>query len=421
MTDRTDEFLTRDPIWRVEAVIHDGSWYDVAKWARMAKVKPEVVEEWIKVNRQPLNLIKLEQSYRVNYDEVIRWYSLQTDISIEDKIIPKNYPPRLWGGKTEVETFIEAKRRVTSTLTFKTDDPEIVKVCTRALSGIAKVTYDDVNTYKAYGLSDTYMEKALEKVLTTKEIKALQIKKRKGLKHRELSDFPQDFLEEAILFYIDFTSSILRSKEATLKIYLPDKDAIRSQIIEWIIKAMKKFDETQPIPFSGYLNTVLRFWPYDLPDNILGKELSSFQRKRKKAIDKIHKAENNNRKLSSEEIMTEMGCSYDDYVRLSSEHDTWLAERNASELNWSDSSNEKSGTPVGVSTRPRRDVTLAHKISSSIIDTILITSDFSSGMYLITAMGDVIDTSVEKKLSGMKPEFTSVLARELIKRNGLHE
>ena len=421
MADRTKEYPLREPIWRIEAVIHDGSWYDVKKWARVAKVQPEDIESWIRDNRQEVGLIKLEESYRVNYDEIIRWYSKQTDIDITDKIIPKNYPPRLWGGKTEVETFIAAKRRTTSTLTFTTDDEKMVQTCTRALAGIAKVSYEDVNTYKAYGLSDTYMEKALEKVLTTKEIKSLNIKKRKGLKHRELSDFSPEFIEQALLFYIDFASSILRSKESTLKIYLPDKGAIRSQIIEWIIKAMRKFDETQPVPFSGYLNSVLRFWPYDLPDNYLGKELSSFQRNKKKAIDRIHKRENNNRQLSSAEIVEEMKIDFNDYVRLSGEHETWLAERNASELNWTDSANEKAGTMVGVSKRPRRDVPLASKISSAILDTILITADLDSGMYLITAMGEVMDNAIEKKLSTLKPAFTSVLARELVKRNGLHE
>ena len=96
MADRTKEYPLREPIWRIEAVIHDGSWYDVKKWARVAKVQPEDIESWIRDNRQEVGLIKLEESYRVNYDEIIRWYSKQTDIDITDKIIPKNYPPRLW-------------------------------------------------------------------------------------------------------------------------------------------------------------------------------------------------------------------------------------------------------------------------------------------------------------------------------------
>jgi len=50
---------------------------------------------------------------------------------------------------------------------------------------------------------------------------------------------------------------------------------------------MQKFDETQPIPFSGYLSNVLRLWPYDLPDNELGKPLSKFQRIRAKAEEEL--------------------------------------------------------------------------------------------------------------------------------------
>lgn len=420
MVDKTEEFNERSENWRIEAVIHDGSWYDVKKWSKMAKVKPETLEQWIKDNRQRIKLIKSENSFRVNYDEVIKWYASQDDIELDDKLIPKNYPPRLWGGMTEVESFIKAKRRTTATLTFTTDDESILQAITRALAGIARVTYDDVNKYKAYGLSDVYIEKALDKVLTKKEIESLNIKKRKGLKHRELADFSEEFLEQALMFYIDFATNILRSKESTLRIYLSDNDAIRSQIIEWIINAMKKFDERKPIPFSGYLNSVLRFWPYDLPDIYLGKELSAFQREKKKAIDRIHKLENSNRLLSNDEIIKELEIDYDTYTRLTSEHDTWLAERNAGELNWSDSSNEKSGTLVGVSKRPRRDVTLASKISVSILNSVLITSDIESGLFLINSMGDV-DSVDTKTMATLPPEFTKVLAQELVKRNGLKE
>lgn len=72
--DRTREFAKRDPTWRIEAVIHDGSWYTVRKWAKLSKVKDNDIHEWIENNKEKTDLIHMNDSYRLGYDEIIRWY-----------------------------------------------------------------------------------------------------------------------------------------------------------------------------------------------------------------------------------------------------------------------------------------------------------------------------------------------------------
>lgn len=415
MQDKTKEFKKRPPIWRIEAVIHDGSWYDVKKWARVAKVKPDEIEAWIKKNRKSSHLIKSEngESYRVSYDEVLNWYSRQTDISIKDKIIPNNYPPRLWDNQTEVEAFIRVPRRKTSTLTFDTMDDKLIAKTTKALSGVARVRFDSNDKHRAYGLSDEYMRQVLVKALSSKEIDELKIKKRKAILRRELTDFSREFIEEALMFYLPFSRNILKTHMSTLKIYLPDESDLDSQIIAWIVSAMRKFDETKPVPFSGYLNSVLRFWPYDLPDEVLGKELSHFQRQRQKAITELGQELGPDRILSNTEIADKMEMELKDFITLNSQHETWLAERSATTLNWSDSSNEKSGTLVGASAGTETDVILANAISVAIINAALETSNYKDAALIIKSMDK--NEHDEDRLSELSTSFKQEFACELNK------
>lgn len=419
MEDRTADYKARPPEWRIEAVIHDGSWYDIKKWARVAKVKPDVLEDWIAKNKKVFHLIRSEigHSYRVSYDEVLRWYSTQEDISITDKIIPNNYPPRLWDGQTEVEAFIAVPRRDTSTLTFDTMDDDLIKKTTKALSGVARVRYDTNDKHRAYGLSDEYMRQVLVKELTSKDIENLNIKKRKSILRRELTDFSSQFVEDALQFYLPFSRNILKTHMSTLKIYLPDEQDLDSQIIAWIVSAMRKFDETQPIPFSGYLNSVLRFWPYDLPDEVLGKELSNFQRQRQKAIQVLSQEQGTDKILANVEIAERMEIDLKDYTRLNNQHETWLAERNATTLNWSDSANEKSGTIVGSSETSASDVRLAHNISIAAINAGLTTSNFEEASIVIKSMDK--NQYDEERLADLSTDFKQEFAHELYKAGAM--
>lgn len=413
MIDRTDEFKDRDPDWRIEAVIHDGCWYDIKKWARVAKVKAPYLESWIKSNRRRIGLIRSQRghSYRVSYKEIIRWYSLQTDIDIKDKIIPNNYPPRLWGGMTEAEAFIGAPLRSTSTLTFETGDDELIKAVTISLSGVARVRYEK-SKYRAYGLSDEYMRQVLLKELSASEIKELNMKKRKQIKRRELTDFDPDFIEGALKFYVPFSRNALKKHMVTMKIYLPEVGDIESQIIAWVIDAIRKFDETQPVPFSGYLSQVLRFWPYDLPDETLGKELSRFQRNRANAIKELQQRLNTDRSFTHEELSSEMDMDVDDFIDLHSQDEAWKAEKHATTLNYSDSSNEKAGRPVGASVPQTSDVQLAHHISLSLVNAAIETGNYSDAGLIIQAMDkDNYDVSALSSIDGdFKLEFAKELA-----------
>lgn len=340
-----EDFNSQDSVWRIEAVIHDGNWYDKEKWIKVAKVKEEELDKWMFENKDILIESEIG-SYRVGHDEIIRWYE-QEGIDIEESIIPNNFPPRLWTGKTETDVFLEAPRRRVGTISFVIERSGLLEKCVKILKGTAKVMPDKNGRYKAFGLSAVHMKNLLSKGLSKDDFVSLDIKTRAVLMQRELADLPDEWLEGAIEFYSQkFSPNALKSSLSTINIYLPDRHDVHAQTVIWVIKAMKKFNENASVPFAGYLSSVLRHWPYNLPDEYLGKELSRFQRERKRAIDLAVAQGHTDDNVPIEIVAQIMDIPLKSYIELTNEHETWLAEKNATTLTWQDSANEKKGIQI---------------------------------------------------------------------------
>lgn len=404
------QFNAQDDIWKIEAVIHDGNWYDPEKWAKVAKVDKKTLLAWIEDNKDILIESGLG-SYRVGYDEIIRWYE-QEGIDVEESIVPSNFPPKLWGGTTETDVFSNAPRRRVGTISFKVDNNEILDRCVEILKGVGKVMPDEGGRYRAYGLSAIHMKNLLSKGLTESEFESLDIKTRAILLQRELIDLPPEWLSEAITFYANiFAPSILKSAMPTISIYLPNKEDIHSQIVIWVITAMKKFDENASVPFSGYLSSVLRHWPYDLPNEFLGKDLAKFQRERKKAIELIKEEGYKGNNISIETLAEKMDIPKDEYIELNSEHENWLAEKNATALTWEDSANEKKGELLGSEAAVKNDVEKMATISLAAVRAGIETKDWDSMIAVISQIDKSdIDKDINEKLSS---EFLASFAKNL--------
>lgn len=404
------QFNAQDDIWKIEAVIHDGNWYDPEKWAKVAKVDKKTLLAWIEDNKDILIESGLG-SYRVGYDEIIRWYE-QEDIDVEESIVPSNFPPKLWGGTTETDVFSNAPRRRVGTISFKVDNNEILDRCVEILKGVGKVMPDEGGRYRAYGLSAIHMKNLLSKGLTESEFESLDVKTRAKLLQRELVDLPPEWLSEAITFYANtFAPSILKSAMSTISIYLPNKEDIHSQIVVWVITAMKKFDENASVPFSGYLSSVLHHWPYDLPNEFLGKDLAKFQRERKKVIELIKEEGYKGDNISIETLVEKMDISKDEYIELNSEHENWLAEKNATTLTWEDSANEKKGELLGSEAAVKVDVEKMATISLAAVRAGIETKDWDSMITVISQIDKSdIDKDINEKLSS---EFLVSFAKNL--------
>lgn len=404
------QFNAQDDIWKIEAVIHDGNWYDPEKWAKVAKVDKKTLLAWIEDNKDILIESGLG-SYRVGYDEIIRWYE-QEGIDVEESIVPSNFPPKLWGGTTETDVFFNAPRRRVGTISFKVDNNEILDRCVEILKGVGKVMPDEGGRHRAYGLSAIHMKNLLSKGLTESEFESLDIKTRAILLQRELVDLPPEWLSEAITFYANtFAPSILKSAMSTISIYLPNKEDIHSQIVVWVITAMKKFDENASVPFSGYLSSVLRHWPYDLPNEFLGKDLAKFQRERKKAIELVKEEGYKGDNISIETLAEKMDIPKDEYIELNSEHENWLAEKNATTLTWEDSANEKKGKLLGSEAAVKVDIEKMATISLAAVRAGIETKDWDSMIAVISQIDKSdIDQDINEKLSS---EFLVSFAKNL--------
>lgn len=403
-------FNAQDDQWRIEAVIHDGNWYDLDKWRRVAKVPVEMVEEWIE-NNEDILIQSEEGSYRVGHDEVVRWYDEQ-EIDIEESIIPNNFPPRLWAGQTETDIFLSAPRRRVSTVSFVVERDGILEKVQEILKGVARVAPDKLGRYRAYGLSAIHMRNLLSKGLTEDEFDSLDIKTRSVLMQRELTDLPEEWVEQALHFYTNkFAPNALKSSMSTISIYLPDRADIHAQTIIWVIRAIQKFDETASVPFAGYLSTVLRHWPYNLPDEYLGKELSRFQRERKKAIDQALEEGYPNNNVPNTVIADIMNMSLEEYIENVEEHETWLATMNATTLTWQDSANEKKGTTIGPPGVVESDSRKLFQISLAAIKAAVDTKEWDCAYRLISQI-DIHEVDMNLR-DGLTTEYLLALQKHL--------
>lgn len=337
------EFKNYPSEFRVAAVIHDGQWYDPKKWAKMAYCKVQDVMQYIEENQDVL--IENKGSYRVGYNEVINWYN-ENNLDIAKPLVPNNFIPKVWAGKTEVEHFINNPKKVVNTLLIMTDDKGLLNKIKTLLKGYA--IFKENSKYDklwVYTISTQYIIDYLKRQLTQNEFAQIKIRIRSNVEWRDVAEFDPVFLQEMLTFYLAYSRGLLKNHKTTIEMYIPYEEDRDAQIQEWVVNAIRKYNVNNSVPFSGYLNSVLQRWPYDLPNMELGTELASFQRERARARSKlVGKYEDET--VDEEEIRVLTKYSKEDYYRLLEEHLDWLKFRNATPLNWDDQSQEKNGKPL---------------------------------------------------------------------------
>ena len=406
------EWKARPLKFRIEAVIHDGQWYTFDKWKRVALVKDENdLLDWIYENKNIL--IKKEESYRVSHDEVIRWYEEQ-GLPLEEPIIPNNFAPRLWDGETEAEAYLNSPRRLISALLIEAEDSQLESKCINILNKYARIVYHNDKLY-AYGLNANYFRELLKRQLNASDFNRLKLRLRSSFYRRDLLDLTDTFVSESLLFYYSFAKLILKPHDKTIDIYLPEHDEKRAQIYEWVLTAMQKFDESQPIPFSGYLSNVLRLWPYDLPDNELGKPLSKYQRIRAKAEEalSVDKETNEKRVVPVNEIQQYLSDVYteDQFRLLEEQHQRWLNTKNTDSLVWQDTNEDKAGVNVFKDSK-FEDTKRAHNITKAILKASLKAECPQVAINLIEDLGS-LDFDLAK-MKDLPILFKTTLVEELL-------
>jgi hypothetical protein len=399
--------------FKLEAIIADGMWYSLPKWRKLSKVSEVEIQNFIGRNLNRGRLVQSKtgaKSFRYTYRAVLDWHA-RYGIKVGEPIFDFIFPARVWDRQTEVDGFNNAPLRDVGIITFECTATVMSEV-RLALLGVAKIRSAGSGRYKAYCLSARYVKEIIQEVFDRHTIsEASRIYSRSSSMRRELCDFSPRFAEHLILFYKGFARSLLKKEMETVRIYLPDPADQNAQILEWVITAIEKFDEASSVPFSGYLNAVLKRWPYDLPNHYLGKDLSIFQRDRSRAI-KILKTRVGDASFTSEQLASELGMKLVDFLDLEEKHHIWIHTKNASTLNWGDSGEEKQITDSQSEVDSKEDVKSeiadygniikANELSTAIIHAALKSGNFDDA-YMIISQVDAgeIDPDIISKTSPM--------------------
>lgn len=411
-----EEFKKQPENFRIEAVISDGMWYSLPKWRKIAKVSEEAIHKWIDEHLQDGTLLQSEtgaQSYRFPLTSIKDWYR-ENDLHLGDQLIDFLFPPRIWGGQTETEGFLDAPLREISIVSFSCS-AMVAEEVTERLRGIARVRENEPNHYKAYCLDAASAKEIVAEIFKRHEEQHVgKIYSRAVAKRRELVDFPQEYSHGLIVFYKNFGKTLVKPAMETIRIFLPESEDQDTQIVMWVIAAIEKFDESTSVPFSGYLNSVLNRWPYDLPYTHLGKELSNFQRQRAKALDALKK-KTKRTDFTHAEIAETMGMKRALFDNLEEKHRMWLSAKSATTLTWAENSEEKGGvsliTQVARPSVPPTDIALAHKLSLAVVQTAIVTEKFDDAFSLVSQI-DASDINLAK-IREVSEEFIQELGAEL--------
>lgn len=408
------------PDFRIESIIADGMWYSFSKWKRLAQVTDVQLQEWIDRATLDGDLIQSKtgaKSYRVGHKYIQDWH-MSNGAPESMQLLDFLFPPRIWGGMTEIEGFLEAPLREIGIVSFVCA-ANVAEEAIEALRGVARVRVDQKGNYKAYGLSAGYIKEIIKGVFAKHpEGSNDKLYSRNESKRREMVDFSNAYSNSIVQFYVEFGKSLAKKEKETIQIFLPDYEDQRSQMVMWVITAIEKFDESASVPFSGYLDSVLKRWPYDLPMLFLGKDLSTFQRERSRALTRLRE-KNGDRdgimSFTAKAISEEMGLSSYEFSDLEEGHKAWLRSQTATTLTWGETAEEKSASNVMDSSEDAvTNILLASDISESIIAAALETGLYDDALITISQI-DLHDIDM-KSLADLSMDFVVALGKQIEKR-----
>lgn len=384
---RTNRWRTFTLEEKIDAVIHDGQWWTIDKWAKLAGVKNNeiyLIENYIKEN--PL-LIKNGKSYRYSADEVLRWYE-EKGFPIELPLVPRNFPPRIWQGKTEVEHFLNKPRTRLMTVTIKVEDETLRNKIIDILLDYGQVKEKSTDELLHITMNADYIVDLLKTKLSPTEYDSISLRLKTEIHRRDLTDFDEASLQYLLKFYYDYAIVLLKQHKKTMEIFLPEHSDRKTKVHEWICEAIQKYNEKANTPFPAYIAVVLMSWPYDLPAEKLGKELALYQRQRAKAIkeyEKLHETQ-----ITTEELYERLSGDYDrdTFLDLENQHHIWIKSENPDSMFWDKKGNEKKISDEYEVLRKSTEVDYENnrKITASLLYAGLKTKNYSLALSLLNSI-----------------------------------
>lgn len=405
---------------KILLVMSDGLWYSIHKLCRLTKEPDQLVYESLQKNIDSGYIIQSEtgaKSYRMPIDSMKKWYE-KNKYTFGEKIADFLVPARVYNDKTEIELFEEAPRREISIVHFECSTKKAEQII-KKLQYIARVSEIKPNVYRAYCASGDYVKDIIEQEIKTDPY--CKIRVRYGVYRREIVDFDKNALIPFLEFYQNYSKYLARSAKETIQLFLPDESDRTSQMTFWTIEAIEKYDEKATVPFSGYFDTVMKRWPYNLPSEALGEDLAFFQRKKSKAIQEIKKEKGDHYLPNFSEIAKKMNMNHKDFNIYEEKDTIWRKLKNAEPLIWEDSphNDEKAaekniGSGYNVVAQQVKDPNLSYKFSLALIESALETNDYDSPTIILSQIdSSIIDYSL---LNNLDQNFIKVFSSFLIRK-----
>lgn len=422
----TKKTLHEQPIsFRLGAIFSDGMWYSLPKLKKFCMISRSEeaqwrreAQEWIASHVADGTLVASESgdSYRFPLSSVLAWYR-DNGIELGTNIIKDVFPPRIWCGMTEAEGFLSAPCRAMRAVTFVCE-PATCRTIKSRLRGVAKVVL--TSTPGKYRALCVYPHPVKRVVMDTIAEMEPYNKERiyvPGEMHRrELVDLPDEFVEHLIMFYVPF-GRVMTKSMTTIPSFLPDQDDRTSQYISWVIEAVKMYNEKKPTPFPAYLTKVLRRWPFNLPPQFLGKDLSSFQRDVHKAEERLRRRYDSD-EFSDQQIADEIGMKVSEYRTWSQRLHVFRGIERAATATWPHQDNDDGSSSqfeIAASTAPvtpqRHDEDQLTVLSASVVDAALVSGCYKDALILIDQI-DRPDVN-ERRLAGLSDEFIRAFHRAI--------
>lgn len=380
---------------RIGIIISDGVWYSFTKWQKLAHVTEEELDTWIEEKLATGVITQAKNgnsSYRMTSSSLKTWRE-NNGFQENEQIVDFVFPPRIWDGMTETEGFLSTPRRevgIVSVLGTK----ELALALQKELRGIARVKEHAPNHYKIYGLDANYIRSIAQDVINKFPQKDCdKIYSRAVAQRRELVDFTPEFTEKMLDFYRNFGKILVKSSTETINIFIPDPDDQETQVLMWVVTAIEKFNQTAAVPFVGYLNSVLKRWPYELPHTHLGKELSAFQRIRGRALKTLRKNNPNQKDFNDKEIFEKIQNEYSftEYKMWEERHRIWTASQSSVSLIREESGEEQVNhqEPTQTSLFTKQNTDFSHKLSLAIVQAAIETQCYNDALKVIPHIGEM--------------------------------
>lgn len=421
------EFLGFPLDVKVGLVLSDGQWYTPEKIAKTIKYKNVDEVRGIMdgmVANDELLVHENGLSYRMSLQQLEDWRGAH-HVPLEAQVVDKILYPRIFGygshRRTEVELFLDAPLHRVGYVTMKLVPTADIAQLKADMGYIGEIKETEPGVYRLYCLSADYVKK---KVIAYENANGGPgtLFQRGGVNtynvamRREVSEMNQYAVEDLIRFYVQFSQILNPQIRKALDHYLPATDRVAldgtnamksmrdSQVTEWVINAVTKYNERRPIPFAVYVENLLPRHAYDYANKQVGAEVNYFQLKKAKAIRVLDKqAKNKNRSADDyypdtviHDTMKDIGynITMEQYKEYDEALKTWQKSRMTHSFEWDETGEERymneASQPTMLSGIEHEsiDAESQHRIQLSAVKAAIKTRDWQSGIIMLKLLGN---------------------------------